>query len=70
LQAVGLGGWHWLTLQDGTEVRLQRNALAVLDNPPPELAALENHDEEESTVRPIDGAVTSREALPDKPLAV
>jgi len=44
-KAVGLGGWHWLTLQGGTEVRLQRNALTVLENPPPELTALERHDE-------------------------
>lgn len=46
-KAVGLGGWHWLTLQGGTEVRLQRNALTVLENPPPELTALERHDEVE-----------------------
>lgn len=29
----GLGGWHWLTLANGDEVRLQRNALSVLEHP-------------------------------------
>ena len=32
-KAVGLGGWHWLVLSDGSEVRLQRNALQVLEQP-------------------------------------
>lgn len=35
-KAVGLGGWHWLTLANGEEVRLQRNALSVLEHPNPE----------------------------------
>ncbi|OAY56498.1 uncharacterized protein LOC110605909 [Manihot esculenta] len=29
-KAVGLGGWHWLVLKNGVEVKLQRNALSVL----------------------------------------
>mmetsp|Transcript_34163 Transcript_34163/g.41314 ORF Transcript_34163/g.41314 Transcript_34163/m.41314 type:complete len:287 (+) Transcript_34163:185-1045(+) len=33
-KAVGLGGWHWLSLSNGLEVRLQRNALSVLEDPP------------------------------------
>ncbi|GMH22692.1 hypothetical protein Nepgr_024535 [Nepenthes gracilis] len=33
-KAVGLGGWHWLVLKNGIEVKLQRNALSVLEPPP------------------------------------
>ena len=32
-KAVGLGGWHWLVLDNGQEVRLQRNALTVVEAP-------------------------------------
>ncbi|XP_060188859.1 uncharacterized protein LOC132617798 [Lycium barbarum] len=32
-QAVGLGGWHWLVLTNGIEVKLQRNALSVIEAP-------------------------------------
>nr|XP_027085327.1 uncharacterized protein LOC113707278 isoform X2 [Coffea arabica] len=32
-KAVGLGGWHWLVLKNGDEVKLQRNALSVLEPP-------------------------------------
>ena len=32
-KAVGLGGWHWLQLENGVEARLQRNALTVLEAP-------------------------------------
>ncbi|KAF3448590.1 hypothetical protein FNV43_RR09303 [Rhamnella rubrinervis] len=32
-KAVGLGGWHWLVLKNGDEVKLQRNALSVLEHP-------------------------------------
>ncbi|KAF8046069.1 hypothetical protein N665_4044s0001 [Sinapis alba] len=32
-KAVGLGGWHWLELTNGIEVKLQRNALSVLEAP-------------------------------------
>ncbi|XP_010545576.1 PREDICTED: uncharacterized protein LOC104817899 isoform X1 [Tarenaya hassleriana] len=32
-KAVGLGGWHWLVLKNGIEVKLQRNALSVLEHP-------------------------------------
>ncbi|KMZ56087.1 hypothetical protein ZOSMA_99G00170 [Zostera marina] len=32
-KAVGLGGWHWLVLKNGVEVKLQRNALSVLEGP-------------------------------------
>lgn len=32
-KAVGLGGWHWLRLENGAECRLQRNALAIVARP-------------------------------------
>ncbi|XP_074370002.1 uncharacterized protein LOC141711456 isoform X2 [Apium graveolens] len=32
-KAVGLGGWHWLVLTNGIEVKLQRNALSVIEGP-------------------------------------
>ncbi|XP_052202650.1 uncharacterized protein LOC127808239 isoform X2 [Diospyros lotus] len=32
-KAVGLGGWHWLVLANGVEVKLQRNALSVIEAP-------------------------------------
>ncbi|CAL9766904.1 unnamed protein product [Musa acuminata subsp. burmannicoides] len=32
-KAIGLGGWHWLVLKNGEEVKLQRNALSVLEAP-------------------------------------
>ncbi|KAK2984554.1 hypothetical protein RJ640_018932 [Escallonia rubra] len=32
-KAVGLGGWHWLVLKNGVEVKLQRNALSVVEPP-------------------------------------
>lgn len=32
-KAVGLGGWHWLMLTNGDEVKLQRNALSVIEAP-------------------------------------
>lgn len=40
-KAVGLGGWHWLVLKNGIEVKLQRNALSVLEPP----TGLEEDDE-------------------------
>ncbi|KAL8145071.1 uncharacterized protein LOC141705788 isoform X2 [Apium graveolens] len=32
-KAVGLGGWHWLVLTNGIDVKLQRNALSVVEQP-------------------------------------
>lgn len=32
-KAVGLGGWHWLVLKNGDEVKLQRNAIKVVGPP-------------------------------------
>eukprot|EP00249_Psilotum_nudum_P012409 c23768_g1_i1 orf=291-983(+) len=31
--AVGSRGWHWLVLTNGIEVKLQRNALSVIETP-------------------------------------
>ncbi|MCL7021398.1 hypothetical protein MKW94_029709 [Papaver nudicaule] len=42
-KAVGLGGWHWLVLKNGVEVKLQRNALSVLEHP----TGLEVDDDDE-----------------------
>ncbi|RWW79717.1 hypothetical protein BHE74_00011975 [Ensete ventricosum] len=42
-KAVGLGGWHWLVLKNGVEVKLQRNALSVLEAP----TGNENDDDDE-----------------------
>ncbi|XP_073385683.1 uncharacterized protein [Physcomitrium patens] len=42
-KAVGLGGWHWLVLTNGDEVKLQRNALSVIEAP----SGHEEHDENE-----------------------
>ncbi|XP_058069139.1 uncharacterized protein LOC131218550 isoform X2 [Magnolia sinica] len=41
-KAVGLGGWHWLVLTNGIEVKLQRNALSVIEAPT-------GHEEEDDT---------------------
>ncbi|KMZ74476.1 hypothetical protein ZOSMA_128G00360 [Zostera marina] len=30
-KAVGLGRWHWLVRTNGIEVKLQRNALSVIE---------------------------------------
>ncbi|GAQ79470.1 hypothetical protein KFL_000310210 [Klebsormidium nitens] len=32
-KSVGLGGWHWLQLENGDLVKLQRNALHILEAP-------------------------------------
>jgi len=32
-KSVGLGGWHWLVLENGKEVKLQKNALEVVSLP-------------------------------------
>lgn len=42
-KAVGLGGWHWLVLTNGDEVKLQRNALSVIEAP----SGHEEHDDNE-----------------------
>lgn len=31
IKTVGLGGWHWLELQNGVTVKVQRNALCLAD---------------------------------------
>jgi len=47
-KAVGLGGWHWLILSNGAEVRLQRNALSVIEHPSPD--ELDDDDDHEIPV--------------------
>jgi hypothetical protein len=46
-KAVGLGGWHWLVLSNGQEVRLQRNALTVLEHPSGDEPESDGGDEED-----------------------
>jgi hypothetical protein len=48
-RAMGLGGWHWLELPDGSEVKLQRNALTVIQLPEVE----EESSESEVIVTPV-----------------
>ncbi|XP_076961137.1 uncharacterized protein LOC143637693 [Bidens hawaiensis] len=52
-KAVGLGGWHWLVLKNGIEVKLQRNALSVLEPP----TGLEEDDEYELDISSSDSDV-------------
>lgn len=47
-KAVGLGGWHWLVLSDGSKVRLQRNALSVLEQPTGEESDSDDDPESET----------------------
>ncbi|KAJ7554769.1 hypothetical protein O6H91_05G010600 [Diphasiastrum complanatum] len=46
-KAVGLGGWHWLVLTNGVEVKLQRNALSVIEAPTGQEGETEEKEEEE-----------------------
>lgn len=32
IKTVGLGGWHWLQLKNGTTVKVQRNALCLAED--------------------------------------
>lgn len=32
IKTVGLGGWHWLELKNGTTVKVQRNALCLAED--------------------------------------
>lgn len=48
-RAVGLGGWHWLqVLPSGEEVKLQRNALEVLERPSGHEPDFSEEEEEEA----------------------
>ncbi|XP_042479076.1 uncharacterized protein LOC122060020 isoform X1 [Macadamia integrifolia] len=48
-KAVGLGGWHWLVLKNGVEVKLQRNALSVLEPPTGNEEDDDDHDLDNSS---------------------
>jgi hypothetical protein len=50
-RAVGLGGWHWLVLPSGEEVKLQRNALEVLERPTAGEMDMSEEEEEEQRRR-------------------
>ncbi|KAH8957846.1 hypothetical protein BDL97_07G112500 [Sphagnum fallax] len=45
-KAVGLGGWHWLVLTNGDQVKLQRNALSVI-----EVATGQEEEEEDDDIQ-------------------
>ncbi|CAN8292436.1 unnamed protein product [Cochlearia groenlandica] len=53
-KAVGLGGWHWLVLTNGIEVKLQRNALSVIEAP----TGNEQEEEEEEEDDALDSENT------------
>ncbi|KAI8466267.1 MAG: hypothetical protein J3K34DRAFT_66519 [Monoraphidium minutum] len=46
-RASGLGGWHWLVLPSGEEIKLQRNALQVIELGPEEAASGDSSEEEQ-----------------------
>lgn len=52
-KAVGLGGWHWLRLENGAECRLQRNALAVVA--PPTGLEMDSESDDDDLVPPSAG---------------
>ncbi|XP_074556294.1 uncharacterized protein LOC141812159 isoform X1 [Curcuma longa] len=54
-KAVGLGGWHWLVLTNGIEVKLQRNALSVIEAP----TGQEVDDDEYDNMKWNDSDITS-----------
>ncbi|CAG9466671.1 unnamed protein product [Pedinophyceae sp. YPF-701] len=63
-KAVGLGGWHWLVLSSGEEVKLQRNALQVLELPTGNEPDFTDDDEETTTRQPTTPEVLPAEELP------
>lgn len=62
-KAVGLGGWHWLRLENGAECRLQRNALAVVARPTGLEMDSESDDDDVNGVRYGRGAAGARAGL-------
>jgi histone deacetylase complex subunit SAP30 len=65
-KAVGLGGWHWLVLSDGSKVRLQRNALSVIEQPTGEESDSDD-DPENETAGNSGGPITGRSRGKRKP---
>ena len=51
-KSVGLGGWHLLTLPNGEEVRLQRNALQIVTLPAPGETDFSDMDDDDTTAFP------------------
>ncbi|XP_024361995.1 uncharacterized protein [Physcomitrium patens] len=56
-KAVGLGGWHWLVLTNGDEVKLQRNALSVIEAP-------SGHEEQNDNEENLFSSGTSLDNVP------
>ncbi|KAK9822679.1 hypothetical protein WJX81_008218 [Elliptochloris bilobata] len=67
-RAVGLGGWHWLQLSTGEEVRLQRNALVVLALPQGDELNASEPEEGGNLARPQGGAVPQLRVKRQRPL--
>ncbi|BDA44944.1 probable histone deacetylase complex subunit SAP30 at C-terminar half [Coccomyxa sp. Obi] len=66
-KSVGLGGWHWLKLHSGEEVRLQRNALTVLE--PPSNQESDFSEEEDNAANQTEALPRMRARRPPRPLA-
>lgn len=64
-RANGLGGWHWLVLPSGEEIKLQRNALVVEELGPPE--SQESSDDDEPAARALEPAHLLRAEPLDRP---
>eukprot|EP00873_Tetraselmis_striata_P035351 jgi/Tetstr1/455615/TSEL_042427.t1 len=52
-KSVGLGGWHFLRLTNGEEVKLQRNALSVVELPTGNEPAFSDDEEPESAAKMV-----------------
>lgn len=63
-KAVGLGGWHWLVLSDGSHVRLQRNALTVLEQPTGEESDSDDDQELAEKIEKSNKVANSRKRKP------
>lgn len=66
-KAVGLGGWHWLRLENGAKCRLQRNALVITQRATGlELDSESDDDEMEEVVGRGHGANLNRHVNNDR----
>ncbi|KAK9785602.1 hypothetical protein WJX73_001232 [Symbiochloris irregularis] len=68
-KAVGLGGWHWLILETGEEVRLQRNALSVTAHPTGLESDFSDVEDTAPTAQTQEALPKVRTRRPPRPLA-
>ncbi|KAK9811784.1 hypothetical protein WJX72_009914 [[Myrmecia] bisecta] len=68
-KATGLGGWHWLVLDTGESVRLQRNALSVLEAPQGNESEFSDSDNEAANNNNSDLLPRVRARRPPRPVA-